>query len=54
MFGTFSLQGVFAAARDITERKRLDHELHQSNMELQCAKITAEKANLAKSDFLSR
>src|SRR3989475_7071921 len=40
------LQGVFAAARDVTERKRLDHELES-------AKSTAEKANLAKSDFLS-
>ncbi len=40
------LQGVFAAARDVTERKRLDQELER-------AKFVAEKANLAKSDFLS-
>ena len=40
------LQGVFAAARDVTERKRLDQELES-------AKSVAEKANLAKSDFLS-
>jgi PAS domain S-box-containing protein len=40
------LQGVFAAARDVTERKRLD-------IELESAKSVAEKANLAKSDFLS-
>jgi PAS domain S-box-containing protein len=40
------LQGVFAAARDITERKRLD-------VELESAKVAAEKASLAKSDFLS-
>jgi PAS domain S-box-containing protein len=40
------LQGVFAAARDVTERKRLD-------VELESAKSVAEKANLAKSDFLS-
>jgi PAS domain S-box-containing protein len=40
------LQGVFAAARDVTERKRLDQELEN-------AKSVAEKANLAKSDFLS-
>ena len=41
-----TLQGVFAAARDITERKILDRAL-------QGAKLAAEKANLAKSDFLS-
>jgi PAS domain S-box-containing protein len=40
------LQGVFAAARDVTERKRMD-------IELENAKSVAEKANLAKSDFLS-
>ena len=47
------LQGVFAAARDITERKRLDEVLQERNVELQSAKVAAEKANLAKSDFLS-
>ena len=48
-----SLQGVFAAARDVTERKRLDHVLQEKNVELESAKSAAEKANLAKSDFLS-
>ena len=47
------LQGVFAAARDVTERKRLDQTLQETNVELERAKIAAEKANLAKSDFLS-
>jgi len=47
------LQGVFAAARDITERKRLDQILQEKNTELVGAKVVAEKANLAKSDFLS-
>jgi len=47
------LQGVFAAARDVTERKRLDKVLLEKNVELQTAKSLAEKANLAKSDFLS-
>jgi len=41
-----TLQGVFAAARDVTERKRLDQVLQEQNAEL-------ERANLAKSDFLS-
>ena len=47
------LQGVFAAARDVTERKRLDQVLQEQNVELEGAKSVAEKANLAKSDFLS-
>ena len=45
--------GVFAAARDMTERKRLDQVLHEKNAELERATAAAEKANLAKSDFLS-
>ena len=48
-----ALQGVFAAARDVTERKRLDQVLQEKNVELENAKSAAEKANLAKSDFLS-
>ena len=40
------LQGVFAAARDVTERKRVEAELQQ-------AKAIAETANQAKSDFLA-
>ena len=48
-----NLQGVFAAARDITERKLFDQVLMQKNVELENAKFVAEKANLAKSDFLS-
>src|ERR1700680_3092975 len=47
------LQGVFAAARDVTERNRLEHRQRQTNVELERAKAVAEKANLAKSDFLS-
>jgi PAS domain S-box-containing protein len=47
------LQGVFAAARDVTERKRFERALQESNIELARAKAAAEKANLAKSDFLS-
>ncbi|SIS75025.1 PAS domain-containing hybrid sensor histidine kinase/response regulator [Neptunomonas antarctica] len=40
------LQGVFAAARDVTERNRM-------MVELENAKVVAEKASLSKSDFLS-
>ena len=47
------LQGVFAAARDVTERNRLDQVLQEKNDELENAKYVAEKASLAKSDFLS-
>ncbi len=47
------LQGVFAAARDFTERKRLDQILEERNVELQNAKVVAEQANRSKSDFLS-
>jgi len=48
-----TLQGVFAAARDVTERKRNEQALQETNVELESAKSAAEKANLAKSDFLS-
>ena len=48
-----TLQGVFAAARDVTERKRNEQALLETNAELETAKSAAEKANLAKSDFLS-
>jgi PAS domain S-box-containing protein len=48
-----TLQGVFAAARDVTERNLLDQVLQEKNVELETAKSVAEQANLAKSDFLS-
>ena len=41
-----TLQGVFAAARDVTERKRVEAEL-------QLAKADAESASRTKSDFLA-
>ncbi len=48
-----TLQGVFAAARDVTERRILDQALQETNVALEAARLVAEKANLAKSDFLS-
>ncbi len=48
-----TLQGVFAAARDVTERKRLDQVLQDKNAELETAIAAADNANRAKSDFLS-
>jgi PAS domain S-box-containing protein len=47
------LQGVFAAARDVTDRNRLDQALREKNDELESARSVADKANLAKSEFLS-
>ena len=47
------LQGIFAAARDITERQLAHQALQRANAELEIARSDAEKANAAKSDFLS-
>jgi len=47
------LQGVFAAARDVTERTQFERKLQEKNAELVSAKAAAETANLAKSEFLS-
>jgi len=47
------LCGVIVAARDITERQGQDRALSQTARELQHAKVIAESANLAKSEFLS-
>jgi PAS domain S-box-containing protein len=47
------LQGVFAAARDVTELKRFEMVLRENNIELENAKNAAEIANHAKSEFLS-
>ena len=44
---------MFAAARDVTERRRLDQALQETNLALEGAAV-AEKANLTKPDFLSR
>ena len=48
------LQGVFAAARDVTQSKRLEQVLQEKNVELESSRMAADRANLAKSNFLSR
>jgi len=48
-----NLRGYAKLTRDLTERKRLDQVLQEKNAELESAKSAAEKANRAKSDFLS-
>jgi PAS domain S-box-containing protein len=47
------LQGVFAAARDVSDRRRLDRELREKNVELESARIVAEQTSLTKSEFLA-
>src|SRR5580765_218213 len=47
------LRGVFVAARDVTERKRFELTLQENNVALESAIAAADKANLAKSNFLS-
>lgn len=44
---------VSCAIRDITERRHLVDLLNEKNVELETARHVADKANLAKSDFLS-
>ncbi|MDR3483060.1 MAG: PAS domain S-box protein [Burkholderiaceae bacterium] len=48
-----NLQGMVAVARDVTDRKQFEYRLQENNVELENAKAAAEKANLAKSEFLS-
>ena len=52
--GNGNVLGVFAAARDVTQQKLLNQQLQEKNTELEGSRIAADKANLAKSDFLSQ
>ena len=45
--------GMIGMILDVTERNRLDRVLQEKNVELDSARSVAEKANLAKSEFLS-
>jgi PAS domain S-box-containing protein len=48
-----NLRGYAKLTQDLTERKRSDQILLDKNVELEKATMVAEKANLAKSEFLS-
>jgi PAS domain S-box-containing protein len=50
---TGRIVGASKVARDVTERKRIDQVLQEKNAELESARAAADKASLAKSDFLS-
>ena len=45
--------GAVLVFRNVTEHRRLDQALQDKNAELESARAVADKANLAKSDFLS-
>ncbi|HLL85490.1 MAG TPA: PAS domain S-box protein, partial [Longimicrobium sp.] len=47
-------KGLVANARDITERKQNEEALRQAKADAEAAREEAERANRAKSDFLSR
>lgn len=44
---------IYAAARDVTDERRLEQELRQQAVELAAARLEAERANKAKTDFLA-
>ena len=48
-----NLCGFVRLTRDVTERRRQEHELTKKNAELERTRVAAEKANHAKSDFIS-
>jgi len=50
---TGARQLIMVNLRDLTERKQAEHRLQETNAQLESAKAAAEKANLAKSEFLS-
>ncbi|MCI4345290.1 MAG: PAS domain S-box protein [Thermoplasmata archaeon] len=47
------LKGVFAAARDVTEQKRLREQIEQRNRELEVQNQKVQEANRLKSEFLA-
>ena len=51
--GQGDIIGAMSCLVDMTYRKNVEEALFNNNLELKAAKLTAEKANLAKSEFLS-
>ena len=47
------LQGVFVAARDVTDRRQIEHTLQEKNVELEHANVELEHASRMKSEFLA-
>jgi PAS domain S-box-containing protein len=47
------LLGFVKLTRDFTERRRMEQILEEKNLDLENARLIAEKANVAKSDFIS-
>jgi PAS domain S-box-containing protein len=45
--------GVFAAARDVTDRRRIERTLQEKNVELEHANVELEHASRMKSEFLA-
>jgi PAS domain S-box-containing protein len=54
LFDYHGKPAILGVARDITERKRAQREAAERSAELERAKIAAEAANRAKSEFLTR
>ena len=54
LFDYHGKPAILGIARDITERKRAEREAAERSAELERAKIAAEAANRAKSEFLTR
>ncbi len=48
-----NLCGFVSLTRDFTERRRMEQMLTETNVELERTRVVAEKANMAKSDFIS-
>ncbi len=48
------VNGIIGVARDVSRRSQVEHELRETQQELEKAAIEANKANVSKSEFLAR